>query len=79
MVLVGVVGLEPTRGEPQRILSPFCLPIPAYPHIMLHLSLVGGSKPQPWFPHLRFSALNVIYFSTGVCRHLFEFLAIKLG
>ena len=40
---------------------------------MLHLSLVGGSKPQPWFPHLKFSALNAIYFSTDVCRHLFEF------
>lgn len=30
---VGVVGLEPTRGNPQRILSPLCLPIPAYPHV----------------------------------------------
>ena len=28
---------------------------------------------QPWFPHLRLPALNVIYFSTGVCRHLFQF------
>ena len=28
---------------------------------------------QPWFPYLRFPALNTIYFSTGVCRHLFQF------
>ena len=55
--LVGVVGLEPTRGEPQRILSPFCLPIPAYPHIMLPLSLVGGSKPNHGFRILDFRLL----------------------
>lgn len=73
MVLVGATGLEPVRGKPQRILSPLCLPIPARPHIMLHLSLVGGSKPNHGFHILDFSALNVIYFSTDVCRHLFEF------
>ena len=35
-------------------------------------------KPNHGFHILDFSALNVIYFSTDVCRHLFSFL-LKLG
>ena len=32
--LVGVEGLEPSRANAQRILSPVCLPIPPHPHIL---------------------------------------------
>ena len=33
IILVGMVGLEPTRPYGQRILSPHCLPIPAHSHM----------------------------------------------
>ena len=53
-LLVGIVGLEPTRYHYHRILSPTRLPIPPYPHIKRIFGVCSPTQQHHW----RFSVFS---------------------
>ena len=67
-LLVGIVGLEPTRYHYHRILSPTRLPIPPYPHIKRILGVCSPTQQHHWWPlsssGMKQSHLTSLYFST---------------